>query len=247
MSFFSQIDFNTLTEVDRAIYQFLQTNNAKIPYMRVREVANESHTSASSVMRFIRKMGYESFSEFKNDFKVEKNQTVLSYYGPDLLAAENFPDDLSVKLDMISDLIVPAENVIFCGVGASGNLCDYASRRLASIGYNTFALTDFTYPVTSKLRNTADNVLLLLSVSGTTTEVVEVANTFHEIPDCVTISVTSQSSSTLALMTDHVLAYKVNVKKFNKHEDYTSQLPVLYLMELLIDLVKVKAESELGT
>lgn len=247
MSFFSQIDFNTLTEVDRAIYQFLHTNSAKIPYMRVREVASESHTSASSVMRFIRKMGYESFSEFKNDFKVESNQTAFNHYGPDLLAADNFPDDLATKLEAIADMIVPAENVIFCGVGASGNLCEYASRRLASIGYNTFALTDFTYPVTSKLRNTADNILILLSVSGTTTEVVEVANTFQEVADCVTVAVTSQSSSTLALMTDYLLDYKVTIQKFNKYEDYTSQLPVLYLMELLIDLVKKKTESDLGT
>ena len=48
-------------------------------------------------------------------------------------------------------------------------------------------------------------------------------------------------------MTDYLLDYKVTIQKFNKYEDYTSQLPVLYLMELLIDLVKKKTESDLGT
>lgn len=247
MSFFSQIDLNTLTEVDRAIYQFLQSRSDKISYMRVREVANESHTSASSVMRFIRKMGYESFSEFKKDFQVADKQAGLDYYGPEVLSADHFPDELSAKLEQIAELILPAENVIFCGVGASGNISDYAARRLATIGFNTFAFTDFTYPVASKLKNTADNVLILLSVSGTTNEVVEVANTFQDIPDCVTVAVTSQPSSTLALMTDYLLDYKVAIQKFNKHTDYTSQLPVLYLMELLIDQVKENVELDFGT
>lgn len=243
MSFFNQIDLNTLTEVDRAIYQYLHSHSAQIPYMRVREVANESHTSASSVMRFIRKMGYESFTDFKLDFKVPTIPTGEYHYGPELLSIKNFPSNLFDKLEELADLIVPAENIIFCGIGASGNICEYASRRLASIGFNTFPLTDFTYPVASKLRNTADNVMIFLSVSGQTNEVIEIANTFKEFDDCATVAVTSQSSSTLALMTDYLLDYKISIQKFNKHEDYTSQLQVLYLMELLIDTIKTKSES----
>ena len=76
MSFFGKLDFNNLSETERTIYHYMSTNSQKIPFMRVRDIATESHTSSSSVMRFIRKVGYESYTEFRTHFKtseIEKN------------------------------------------------------------------------------------------------------------------------------------------------------------------------------
>lgn len=76
-------------------------------------------------------------------------------------------------------------------------------------------------------------MLITLSVTGKTTEVVEVVNGFRNKNDCITVSITSDRSSTLAKMSDYVLDYRTEVRRVHKHEDLTSQIPCIFLIEAL--------------
>lgn len=244
MSFFGKIDFNELSETDRAIYHYMSSEIDKIPYMRVREIANESHTSASSVMRFIRKIGYESFSEFRTQFKAPQVESSQLMSGRSSLSEENFPKNIEAKIWQIAEKITDCENIIFFGIGASGSICEYAARRFATIGFNSYPLTDSTYPIFAKLRNTSDNMLIALSITGTTVEIVEVVNGFRNQPDCTTVAITSDVNSTLAKMTDFVLDYHIDIYRLNKYEDLTSQIPCLFLIETLTKAVTHLLESK---
>lgn len=243
MSFFGKLDFNELSETDRAIYHYMSSHSDKIPYMRVREIAKESHTSASSVMRFIRKIGYDSFTEFRTQLKVPEteNQHLLS--GADCLNQENFPRDIESKIWQIAEKMVECENIIFYGIGASGAMCEYAARRFATIGFNSYALTDPTYPIFAKLHNTSENMLIALSVTGTTTEIIEIVNGFRNQPDCTTVAITSDANSTLAKMSDFILDYQVEMYRLTRHEDLTSQLPCVFLLETLSEAAKQRMEE----
>ncbi|API89738.1 MULTISPECIES: MurR/RpiR family transcriptional regulator [Marinilactibacillus] len=238
MSFFGKLDFNELSETDRAIYHYMSSHSDKISYMRVREIANESHTSASSVMRFIRKLGFESFTEFRRQFKSPETETNDIINGTNFLKPENFPRDIESKVLNIAQKMLECENIIFYGIGASGSVCEYAARRFATIGYNSYALTDHTYPIFSKLKNTTDNMLVSLSVTGTTTEIVELVNGFKNKPDYTTVAVTSDANSTLARMSDYVIDYSIEVHRINKHEDLTSQIPCIFLIEALSEALR---------
>lgn len=237
MSFFGKINFNELSETDRAIYHFMASNSSKIPYMRVRDIAKESHTSTSSVMRFIRKIGYTSFTEFRSQFKIEEASESKSFdYGEKLLSKDRFPKDIEGRLRKIAEKMVNCENVVFFGMGSSAAMCEYAARRAAITGLNSFALVDHTYPLFSKLRNTTDNMLITLSVTGRTTEIVEIVNGFRNALDYTTVAITSDENSPLAKMTDYVLSYQIDVERLEQHQDMTSQIPCVYLIEKLIDL-----------
>lgn len=238
MSFFGKIDFNELSDADRSIYHYMSSNSDKIPYMRVREIASESHTSASSVMRFIRKLGYESFSEFKRYFKNSEDKASLKHaFEMPVLKEEDFTRDLEGKLIEIAEKILECENVIFFGIGASGAMCEYATRRLSILGCNAFAMTDATYPLASKLKNTSDNMLIALSVTGMTTEILEMVNGFRHKEDISIVAITSDVNSTLATMAEYVLDYRVDVHRSNYHDDLTSQMPCLFLIESLSNVI----------
>ncbi len=243
MSFFGKIDFNDLSETDRAIYHYMSSQSDKIPYMRVREIAKESHTSASSVMRFIRKLGFESFTEFRTHFKVPDFESTDFMSSLSILSAEHFPRDIEGKITRIAEKMVACENIIFYGIGASASICEYAARRFATIGFNSFALVDHTYPIVAKLKNTSENMLIALSVTGTTTEVVEVVNGFRNNPDFTTVAITSDANSTLAKMSDYMLDYMIDVQRINKHEDLTSQIPSMFLVETLSEVVRKIAHN----
>lgn len=241
MSLFGKIDFNSLSETDRAIYQYLNSHGDKAFYMRVRELADASHTSASSVMRFIRKMGFESYAQFRASLKSQSTaeETVDTFsQGTLLLDPKNFPKDMGQRLKVVANLIYEAENIIFFGMGASGSLCEYAARRMATIGYNSFALTDPTYPIAQKLRNTFQNVIIVLSITGKTTELVETVNNFKNHDDYTTVAITSNEQSLLAALCQYTLSYQVQVRHFDTFNDLTSQIPAMYLLESLIGEVE---------
>lgn len=233
MGFFGNIDFNSLSDTDQAIYHYMSSNVEKVPYMRLRDIAKESHTSASSVMRLIRKLGYESYTEFRSQFSVESVESDRFDDALNILSRNHFPRNIESKLNQIIEKIQYCENIVFFGIGASGSICEYAARRFASIGYNSSALIDPTYPILSKLKNTSDNILVTLSVSGMTTEVVEIVNGFRNKDDFTTVAITADINSTLAKMSDFVLDYHVDIKRVKKHEDLTSQIPCIFLIEQL--------------
>lgn len=72
MAFFGFKDIDKLSEVDLAVYRYIVDHDEQVPYMRVRDLATGAHVSNSSVMRFIHKIGYSSFPEFKVSFDSEK-------------------------------------------------------------------------------------------------------------------------------------------------------------------------------
>ena len=138
-----------------------------------------------------------------------------------------------MKLEIVADLIGDAENIMFLGMGASGAICEYAARRMATLGYNAFAMSDPTYPVAQKLKHTANNIIIILSVSGTTSEVIEVVNTFKNKDDFTIITITSDEVSLLAQMSNYVLGYQTNRVRVNTYNDMSSQIQSVFLIEAL--------------
>ena len=237
MSFFGHVDFHKLTTTERAIYSYLQSNVDKIPYLHVRDIALEAHAGTSSVMRLIHKMGYESFTDFKDDIKKKKQLEEVKPVISNPFSLEIFPENLEQRLNELAQKVLDSDNVIFTGVGASGIICDYAARRLASLGINTFSFNDVTYPIASKLRNTSDTLVIALSISGETNEVIEILSTLHPNKDISIYSITPKLNSTIAQLSDFSLSYHVKERRIGTHHDLSSQLPMVYLAERLSDIV----------
>lgn len=61
MAIFDYLKLNDLSSVEQEIYRFVVNNLDKIPYMRVRDIADGAHVSSTSVFRFVQKIGFHSF------------------------------------------------------------------------------------------------------------------------------------------------------------------------------------------
>ncbi|MCM6846015.1 MurR/RpiR family transcriptional regulator [Lactococcus lactis] len=133
--------------------------------------------------------------------------------------------------------VIESDNIIFTGVGSSGLICDYAARRLAGVGINTFSFSDVTYPIASKLQNTTNTLVIALSISGETNEIIEVLTSLRSNKDVYISCITPKLNSSIAELSDFVLTYRINEHRINTHYDLTSQLPTVYLTERLTDLV----------
>ncbi|CAJ1192288.1 hypothetical protein CPR19088_GLDEOEPO_00367 [Companilactobacillus paralimentarius] len=235
MAFFGFKDIDKLSEVDMAIYRYIVDHDEQVPYMRVRDLAAGAHASNSSVMRFIHKIGYSSFPEFKVSFKTENQDLMQSK--DDILTIfmrDAFPNDIEKTIKLVAHLMLDADNIIFIGMGASGAIGEYAARQAASLGFNSYAVKDPYYPLIQQLQNTSNNVLITMSVSGKTTELVEMLNNFVNSADTVLTSITGNIESPIARMGRYALTYSVEETRIHKYYDLTSQVPAVYLVDGLL-------------
>lgn len=241
MSLLTSINSDDLSQTELAIYNFIMTNLEKIPYMRVREVAQASHTSSASVMRFIHKIGFDSFPAFRTEIKRRYNQANTKKIDGDffgnvlqLLQRDQFSADMEKNMPTLASKIVESENVVFIGIGLSGILAEYAARRIMTLGVNCFAVTDPYYPLANRLRNTSDNLIIAISNFGNSSDIVELLTYFQAFPDHYLVSITGNPKSPLAHMSRMVFVHNYEEHRKLGYFDTSSQLPTMLIIERLI-------------
>lgn len=242
MALFEHLNVSNLSSVEQEIYCFVINHVEKIPYMRVRDIADEAHVSSTSVFRFIQKMGFASFPEFRFYIKnyVDKDQQETSKRQLSMeerlstLKIEIFHPDVNYQIQKMAQALKEADFILFMGVGASGAIAQYAARRLASLGYFSIGLDELTYPIKGFFHKNQKVILIFLSISGETKEVIDVVRLLEKGVDVQKYSITQNKESTLARLCDYSIGYAAQEKRKDIFYDFTSQLPAVAIIETLI-------------
>lgn len=242
MAIFESLNLNKLSAVEQEIYRFIVNNLEKIPYMRVRDIATDAHVSSTSVFRFIQKVGFDSFPEFR--FYI-KNHLEKAHYETDdkqLMLEERinqlnmtiFHPDIEYQIKKMAKTLRQADFILFMGMGASGALAQYVARKLANIGYFCISLDELTYPIRSFLRPDQKNALVFLSVSGETKELIEVISGLAHADSVHKYCITAHKESSLVQLCDYSIDYAIKEERKDIFLDLTSQLPSMAILETLI-------------
>lgn len=242
MAIFNFNDLSSLSDVELTVYRFVVNNPEKVAYMRVRDIAEQTHVANSSVMRFIHKLGFNSFPEFKAYLK-NINQTVAPKKILTFANSNNFPADIENKLRLVADQLYQSDNIPILGTGNSASTVIYAARMLALLGLNAFPITDPFYPLNRQLENTSNNTIICFSVSGETTELIEQLNYCTKRSDNQVVAITSNSTSTIANISKYVLNYKEHKQRLFKYCDLSSQIPAMYIVEGLTEILIQKNQN----
>lgn len=245
MAFLGKVDFPRLSETERVIYNYLSDNYEKIPQMHVRDVALEAHAGSSSVMRLIHKMGYDSYPSFQAFIESQQKKSMTGSDVFQLLSTDHYPSELVEKCRQLTDYILNSEVIVFLGLGASGSICRYAARRLATLGLNALAMTDSSYPLDSRLRNVSKSLVITLSISGETNEILEFLEHIRNNPKICLTSITPKEQSDLAEISSLSINYKVEERRINLYGDLTSQIPALFIIEILSEMIFDKTKQEI--
>lgn len=86
MDFVSKIKDKTLTKTEKIIADYILDNINTIGFSSVKEVAVACGVSDTSVIRFLRELGYEGYT----DFKKEVNEKLLEQYNASLSPMQKF-------------------------------------------------------------------------------------------------------------------------------------------------------------
>lgn len=223
-----------LNDLELMLYRYIMKNTEKVTYMRIRELADEAHVSTTTILRFCKKFDCNGYSEFKVRLKMHLEDSNIKNVKNDQSIIIDFfkklnTDELNEKIESVCDLIENSANLVFLGSGTSGILCKYAARYFSIMGKFATYIDDPYFPTNSK---TYENcVIIILSVSGETHTVINLANNFKR-QNCTIVSITNSENCTISKISDLNISYYINQEKLG-NSDITTQVPVLYILETI--------------
>lgn len=241
-----------LSSFDLEIYKYISENLEKVIYMRIRDLADATHTSTASILRFTKKFGCSGFSEFKVKLRLYAEEKAIeevddvdemSYI--DFLTRAMQPS-YKQKIARAVELLENKELVVFLGSGSSEIIAQYGSLYFSNLFTLALRIEDpSNYPIEFLSQKFSEQICIIaLSVSGETQEVINYLkhlNTSH----CKVISITNSENSTIAKFSDLNIPYYINretIKKDREHPDktleLTSQLPAVYTIEAMAKAVR---------
>ena len=207
-----------LNDLELEVYNYIMRHQEKVLKMKIRELAEGSHVSTTTVLRFCKKMGC---NEVPNQAKKEDIKVLVNFF----YRADS--EEFNKQLDEVASLIYYASKVIFLGLGSSGIVAKYGARYLTNSGKVAQYIDDPYYPVPAGFYDGA--VIVVLSVSGETEQVMEQLRRFIRF-NCAIVCLTNSETSTIAKMSDVCLTYYMPIDRV-QYGDLTTQVPVIFILE----------------
>ena len=221
------------SEKEMRIYDYINKNSDKFPYMTIREVADEVSVSTTTILNFIKKMGYPNYSSFKYEYKIKEKKEKIKGDKYDFKEVIKCLDKFDStfykdKFECAINILRNSDNVIFIGIGNSGIIAQYGARLFSSIGKFSLAIND---PYLRVGYLGAKPTVIVLSVSGETPETIREVDEFKKL-GCNIIVIATSENCTLARMSDVTIPYYIE-SVHNELIDITTQMPAIGIIENL--------------
>ncbi|NFE62734.1 MurR/RpiR family transcriptional regulator [Clostridium botulinum] len=140
--------FDSLTETEKTVVKYINSNESNIPKMSIVDVAEKSFTSPATVSRTIKKCGLEGFSELrykisaKNDYNHDSKK-VNEILGKSLIEVTKTIENISVENVLKTvRLIKEAKRIYILARGLTELVAQEFNLKLELLGYNTFLIVD---------------------------------------------------------------------------------------------------------
>src|SRR5699024_11960304 len=180
------------SSAEKKLADYIINNVEKIPTMTANELAESAGLSAPTVVRFSKKIGYQSLTDFKINISTEL-QTGIDEGFSDIQPNESFysiknklgnnaqvaiRETVDVlkeeKIQEVVQSLEGAETVFLYGVGASSLVVEDIVQKWSRVGKPIIFEKDIHVLLPQLVSNETKKVLWLISNSGNTADVVAV-------------------------------------------------------------------------
>lgn len=175
-----------MTQVEHTIANYF-LNNEELTDFSSKRISALLYVSEATLSRFAKKCGFKGYREFifayEKDLKEEKNGTVsekdISLFTKKVqssyqkLLQENLKLLDENQIRRIAGLLNVSRRVFVYGMGSSGNVAEEFQLRFMRIGLDVTAVTDSQMIQMSAALVEEGMLVIAISLSGTTREIVE--------------------------------------------------------------------------
>ncbi|MCU7202503.1 MurR/RpiR family transcriptional regulator [Turicibacter sanguinis] len=222
---YEELDVN-----ERKIADYMLNDLDKIIELPIRLLSEESGASQAAWVRFCKMIGYSGLKDLKRDYILnvrgqvksdlkEMEQTYTDIQGyekiEDIIANVSYLNQKSIEdtrlildanaLQAAADAISQAKRVAILGMGASALVAQDAAYKFLRIGVNSLASLDFHMQLTSTSLLDSEDIVIIISYSGRTKEMVECLD-IAKSRGCKTICITKYGKNPISNMSDIVLS-----------------------------------------
>lgn len=202
-------NYHKFNESEKQIIHYLKSCNFQIKEMNTRDLAEESFVSRTTIFRFLKKLEIDSFAEFKYLLTQESQNDTPSdtQLSTVILGYHHYIDQVYTKLKLRSILTLLAQsNVLYLyGTGNEQKLeVEYIRQLFTSVGKKViviFDLGEFDY---AKERFQDDDLFVLLSYKGDSSECVQMINE-AKVSNIKTLAITRTSHNLMSQVADYQL------------------------------------------
>lgn len=226
-----------LSENDLYIWNYVENHKKQCENMTIEELARKCNVSRTTVLRFTKKLSLKGFGEFKVHLKMEnddKGQDTSKAVKVCLAYEEMMQDIVQQDFRELCKLIYDAKRVFVFGTGMVQKIIAKEFTRLFYFANKNFFDFDgcTEYETVAQYMN-ADDLLLIISVSGENESVVDFAKKAR-IKGVPIISITKQKKNQLAEISKYNLYISTTTVEQHIYKGkYESMTSYFILAEML--------------
>ncbi|MBU3191394.1 MurR/RpiR family transcriptional regulator [Clostridium bowmanii] len=184
-------NYDSFTDSEKLIADYLLETKESIITMSAKNIASTTKTSAPTVVRFAKKIGFNSLNEMKLKLSISLDKmeaTEFQYLDSDLgtkniiYSIKNSIDSImqqtvnllsEEELDKAIELLINAKNIYIFSVGVSALVGQDFYYKLNRINKRCISHTDTHLQITTSILMQSGDVAIAISYSGETREVIK--------------------------------------------------------------------------
>lgn len=227
-----------LSDADEILQNYIFRNLETVFTRSAREIASQIPCSPSTVTRFVRKCGFDSYHDFQRYVKNEVSK--LAGKGvtetislEQIFVNQVFAEDILKQIETVSNIVTHSSFIYCVGMGSSGIMANYAARKFNTIGFKAMYSNEPYAPFLSSQMKDDNSVIIIFSSSGETVEIIEMVQLLRSGSRQI-ISITNTHNNTLARLSTINIPYYIENQRLPYNFDLSSQIPTVALIEYLV-------------
>ena len=235
-------NYSKLTEIEKKIFHYIVENAKEIQTQTAKEIAERNFVSKTTVINVAKKCGFQGFSDFK--YYLLYHQAAVQPADDFLAASKKLQEEVERTFFLTDEktlaeaagIILTSRLIYIFGAGLSGQIAAMLENLLLKQGVKALFVRDGNNIATITAGGHAEDAVLLLSLSGRTEKLVEMAKKV-KIKGMKLISITAFSDNEIQAMAD-IRLYSYAGISDTKTNDTLSRLGMHLIICLLSEKLK---------
>jgi DNA-binding MurR/RpiR family transcriptional regulator len=250
----------SMSEKERRVADFILASPREAVHPSIEELALRIGVSESTLFRFVRKIGYEGYQQFRIALATETVEPNARFYDAPIVSTDGetalsvvFKTAISAleltmkgldghSLERAAELIVGARSVLFLGLGGSGLVARDAYHKLIRAGIRGSAPEDFHLQLMATSQAGPQDVALVVSHTGANKDTLALANELKQVGTPI-IAITTYPRSPLAKLVDLMLISATPSSPYAS-EAFSARIAQLAIVDALyVEVIERRGEN----
>lgn len=241
-------EYENLTDSERNVFTYVFQNQEKVSVMKINDLAEETAVSKTVVINMCQKLGFDGFGDLKYYLKGrQEERSQRTYEDIQFQCLDQVKKTMAVVdrqcLKRVASAIIKTKTVYIVARGTSKAAADYLEHLLLLIGIKCINLRDYNLNSTVIKKINMNESVILISLSGETRKIVEVAR-IAKARSATVIALTGFFSSTIGRLADYTL-YCSAENADTRENDINSRLGMFVVIDMLVTIVKEMYEENI--